>query len=216
MPSITRTRTADSQDARRPAIEERLLEATETLLADGTPYTRLSVGKLCREAGIARSTFYVYFRDKGDLVAHLAERMVGQLSAAASAWWEPGSDREDLLAATRRLVMLYREHTALFAALTETAAYDADLRALQEEIVRRHASPLRELIEHGRREGAGVRDVPATETVSALAWMLQGSCYHLAPDAPDAEVDRLAEALTSIIWHALYPDPAPSVPRSSP
>ncbi len=128
---------------RRPAMEAKLLEATERLLSDGTAYTELSIQQLCSEAGIARSTFYVYFRDKADLVARLAEEMVGQLSEAASTWWQPGASREELLASTRRVIEIYAAHSALFAALTETAAYDADMRAMQVAIVERNAAAAR-------------------------------------------------------------------------
>lgn len=205
MGSITRRRDATAPDSRRKAIEGRLLAATERLLSDGTPYTELSIQQLCSEAGIARSTFYVYYRDKSDLVARLAEEMVGQLSAAASKWWQPGAGRKEVLAATRRVIEIYAEHGSLFAALTETAAYDAEMRAMQVELVERHARPMEELIEHGIASGS-VRDLHTRETVSALSWMLQGSCYHLARGASADEVGRLAEAITAIIWHALYPD----------
>ncbi len=209
MGSITRKPRATAAEQRRPAIEAKLLEATKRLLSDGTPYTELSIQQLCSEAGIARSTFYVYFRDKPDLVARLAEEMVGQLAGAASAWWEPGSERADVLAATRRLIGLYREHASLLAALTETAAYDVELREVQVEIVERYARPLAQLIEHGHHDGE-VRDVHPRETVSSLAWMVQGSLYHLGREADDAELDRLAETLTAIIWHALFPDGEPA------
>ncbi len=207
MGSVTRRPRATAAEQRRPAIEAKLLEATERLLSDGTPYTELSIQQLCSEAGIARSTFYVYFRDKADLVARLAEEMVGQLSEAASAWWQPGATRDELLTATRRVIEAYVAHSALFAALTETAAYDAEMRAMQVEIVERNAHPLAELIARGKRDGS-VRDVHTEETVSALAWMLQGSCYNLALGAGEAQIDRLAEALTGIIWHSIYPDTA--------
>lgn len=191
---------------RRPAIEARLLTATEELLSDGTAYTELSVHQLCSQAGIARSTFYVYFRDKSDLVARLAERRVSRLTRAASKWWQPGASREDVLAATRELIAIYAENGGLFAALTETAAYDEEMRRMQVKLIERHARPLEELIERGKEAGT-VRDIEARETVAALSWMLQGSCYHLARGASEAEIDRLAEATTAIIWHALYPDP---------
>lgn len=211
MGSITRRSRATPTEHRRPAIEAKLLEATEQLLSDGTAYTELSIQQLCSEAGIARSTFYVYFQDKADLVVRLAEEMVGQLARAASAWWEPGSSREDVLAATRDLIEVYREHGALLAALTETAAYDPQLRVVQVEMVERYARPLAQLIEHGRETGE-VRDVHPRETVNSLAWMLQGSLYHLARDAGDHEVERLAQALTEIVWHALFPDRAEVAP----
>jgi AcrR family transcriptional regulator len=206
MGSVTRKPRATAAEQRRPAIEAKLLEATERLLSDGTPYTELSIQQLCSEAGIARSTFYVYFRDKADLVARLAEEMVGQLGDAASKWWQPDASRTELLAATRHVIEIYRAHGALFAALTETAGYDAEMRRMQVALVERNARPLGEMIAAGKRNGS-VRDVHTGETVAALSWMLQGSCYHLALGADEDELNRLAETLTAIIWHSIYPDP---------
>jgi hypothetical protein len=77
---------------------------------------------------------------------------------------------------------------------------------MQVELIERHGRPLEELIERGKETGT-VRDIEAHETVAALSWMLQGSCYHLARGASEVEIDRLAEATTAISWHALYPDP---------
>lgn len=205
MASITRKARASSAEERRPAIEAKLLEATEGLLSDGTPYTELSIQQLCSEAGIARSTFYVYFRDKSDLVARLAEEMVGQLTEIGSTWWHPGAERSEVLAATQELIQTYARHAALFAALTETAAYDPEMRALQVEMVERHSRPLEDMIERGKQDGS-IRDVHTHETVAALSWMIQGSCYHLARGADEAQIERLGEAITGIIWHAINPD----------
>lgn len=205
MASITRRQRAQPTESRRPAIEAKLLEATERLLADGTLYTELSIQQLCSEAGIARSTFYVYFRDKGDLVGRLADEMIGQLARAASAWWKPGADRAEVLSATTELIRIYQQHGALLAALIETAAYDPELRAMQKEMVERYAKPLEKLIAHEHDEGS-VRNLHPRETVSSLAWMVQGACYHLGREAGEQEIERLAEALTAIVWHALFPD----------
>ena len=201
MPSITRKAPPPS---RRAGAELRLVEATERLLAEGTSYIALSVEQLCSEAGVARSTFYVHFRDKGDLVTRVAARMLDQLSDAAAAWWVPGADRAELLAATRELIDVYARHRAVFAALTETAAYDAELRAVQEGMVDAHAEPLARLIDAGRKRGE-VRDLHTRETVVALVGMVQGACARLAGGG-EAELDRLAETITAIAWHALYPD----------
>ena len=209
MPSVTRS----EREPRRAGAEVRLVEATGRLLAQGTPYIALSVEQLCSEAGVARSTFYVHFRDKGELVTRVAERMLVQLSAAAEAWWSPDTSRPELLAATRRLVDVYARHRAVFMALTETAAYDGELRSLQEAMIDRHAEPLTRLIEEGKRNGA-VRDLQARETVVALVGMVQGACSRLAGDDED-ELDRLAEAITAIAWHALYPDSRTETPLSS-
>lgn len=201
VPSVTRRR---KDSPRRGPAPARLIEATERLLADGTPYIGLSVEQLCSEAGVARSTFYVHFRDKGELVIRVAERMIGQLSEAAAAWWLPGSDRAELLAATRRLVDVYASHRAVLIALAETAVYDPELRAIQEAMVDRQAEPLARLIEEGKRVGA-VRNLPTRETVVALVGMVQLACERLAGGG-EAARERLAEAITAIAWHALFPD----------
>lgn len=185
--------------------QARLLEASERLLAAGIPFIELSVEQLCSEAGVARSSFYVHFRDKADLIARLTETLMDELSEAASAWWRPGASRAEVLSATRRLVGVYAKHGALFAALTETAAFDAELRAIQQASLERHTRPLAELIEAGQSSGL-VRDLPTIETVTALALMVEGSCFRMARGADAAALDRLAEALTSIVWHALYRD----------
>jgi len=203
VPSVTRRTPAP---ARRGSASERLIGATERLLDSGTPYIGLSVEQLCSEAGVARSTFYVHFRDKGELVIRVAERMLAQLSDAAEAWWAPGSDRGELLAATRRLVDVYARHRGVMVALSETAVYDPELRAVQEAMIDRRAEPLARLIEAGKADGS-VRDLHTRETVIALIGMVEVACERLASGDED-ELDRLAEAITSIAWHALYPDAA--------
>jgi AcrR family transcriptional regulator len=205
MGSITRRPRRAEPGTRGGGVEAKILAATGRLLAGGTPFIELSVEQICSEAGVARSSFYMHFRDKADLVIRLTDSLLDRIAEAARAWWEPGTTREQAGAATRRLVGLYAEHGELFAALTETAAYDAGLRTVQEAMLDRHASPLADVIEAGKRDGH-VRDVPTAETVTALAWMVQGACFRMARDDDEAALDRLAEALTSIIWHSLYRD----------
>ncbi len=200
MPSVTRR---SPSSTRRAGAELRLIEATERLLAEGTSYIGLSVEQLCSEAGVARSTFYVHFRDKGDLVTRVAERMLDQLSEAAGAWWVPGADRSELLDATRQLVGVYARHRAVFAALTETAAYDGELRAVQEAMVDAHAEPLARFIDAGRERGE-VRDLHARDRRRPRRHG-PGACARLAGDDAD-ELDRVAETITAITWHSLYPD----------
>jgi AcrR family transcriptional regulator len=204
--SITR-RPRGASTVREGGVEAKLIAATGRLLSGGTPFIELSVEQLCSEAGVARSSFYMHFRDKADLVIRLTESLLEEIAAAARTWWEPGASRAEAAAATRRLVGTYAEHGELFAALTETAAYDAGLRAVQQAMVDRQATPLAELIEAGK-SGGGVREIPTAETVTALAWMVQGACFRMARGADGPALDRLAEALTSIIWHSLYPDAA--------
>src|SRR5436189_5393598 len=105
MASVTRRPHSD-RAARRGEIGRRLLVAVETLLADGESFTEVSVERLVAEAQISRSTFYVYFEDKGDLLQALTEDVMTKVIDAARAWWElpPEADRADVEVAMRGLV----------------------------------------------------------------------------------------------------------------
>jgi hypothetical protein len=133
--------------------------------------------------------------------------MIEQLAEAARAWWSPGgTSRDELLVATRRLVDVTAEHRQVMLALSETAAYDPGIRAIQESMLDGHAAPLAELIDAGKRDGT-VRDIHTRETVVAIVGMVQVACERLG-GGDEEELQRLAEAITSIAWHALYFDGA--------
>src|SRR5436190_15346342 len=129
MASVTR-RTHNARAARREELGRRLLVAVETLLADGESFTEVSVERLVTEAQISRSTFYVYFEDKGDLLQALTADVMTEVIDAARAWWElpPGADRGDVEAAMRGIVATYRGHMTLMVAVVDAATYDARVR----------------------------------------------------------------------------------------
>ena len=87
MGSVTRKAGID-RGRRREEVEAKLLAAVERLLESGESYTEISVERLAREAGVARSTFYVYFNDKGHLLQKLTEDVIADFLVAASGWWD--------------------------------------------------------------------------------------------------------------------------------
>src|SRR5207244_13625259 len=82
------TRPASVHRERRAELDQRVLEATESLLRDGAGFTELGVERIAGAAGIARSTFYVHFVDKADLLIRLATRATDELFAASDEWWD--------------------------------------------------------------------------------------------------------------------------------
>jgi AcrR family transcriptional regulator len=53
---------------RRDQVRARILEIVERRLREGEAFSEISVGRIVAEAGISRTTFYVYFEDKTDLL----------------------------------------------------------------------------------------------------------------------------------------------------
>lgn len=205
MPSVTRKRQS-SRAERRDEIRHRLLEAVERLLEAGESFTEISVERMVAEAGLARSTFYLYFRDKGDLLVAWFGEITGELEGAARGWWHlgPRATREDLRAALETIVTAYRPHTHLMAAVYDAAAYDSEVRGLVTSMMKRNIAGLRKHIRAGQEAGSVDPALLADQTAAWLTWMAERGLHQLVRTASDAELDRLVEAYTGIIWNTLY------------
>ena len=64
-----------------------MLAATEGLLAGGSSLRRPHVEASPRGAGISRTAFYFYFRDKRELLMRLTEDVTELLYAEADIWF---------------------------------------------------------------------------------------------------------------------------------
>ena len=206
MASVTR-RSHSDRAARRGEIGRRLLVAVEKLLADGESFTEVSVERLVTEAGISRSTFYVYFEDKGDLLQALTADVMTEVIDAARGWWElpPEAERADVEAAMRGFVAAYCGNMTLMAAVVEASSYDARVRERFGELIQLARGEVASHIAEGQRRGFVRRDVDAEPVAGWLTWMAERGLYQLVRFADDeATVERLTRALSAIVWNTLY------------
>lgn len=209
MPSVTRKPQAKRQQ-RREQIERDLLAATERLVNEGASFTELSVDRLAGEAGISRASFYIYFEDKGHLLRRLAGQVFGDLAAGASRWWSVAARRDpaDVRAAMTAVVSQYRRHQPLLVALSEMAGYDPQVSATYRELLTEIAGQVIRVIEEGQAAGTIRPELPPETTATSLTWMVERSCQQNLPGRPPEYDAELAEALTQIVWAALYLTPA--------
>jgi len=200
MPSVTR-RTRPRREQRRAAMERSLLAATERLMAAGLAFTEISVDRLATEAGISRATFYVYFSDKGHLLRLLARHVLADLGAST----EPSGERDAaaVLGTIRRIIAVFRAHQRLLTAVVETAGYDAGVAAEYRDIHATIAARFRATIERDQAAGL-IRPLPAVETAAALTWMVERTCHQTLGEASPEADERLARALSELVWGGLY------------
>jgi len=195
MPSVTR-KTQASRAERRDLIKARLLAAVESLLAEGENFTELSVERLVSLAGVSRSTFYVYFEDKGELIRAWLAEIISELDVAAEAWWSLGAGGgpnstvswDDLRAALNRVVTVYRPHTTLMAAAFDAAAYDPGVREQVDTMMQRNIAGLRKHIRAGQAAGYVDERLLPGQTAAWLQWMAERGLHRLIRDATDDEL----------------------------
>ena len=104
------------QTAKRAQIQAAVLAATEELLEEGVTFAELNIERIARRAGISRTAFYFYFRDKRELLMRLTEDVTELLYEQAEQWYSgerrPGEEVRGALASVARL---YDAHFAAAA-----------------------------------------------------------------------------------------------------
>jgi AcrR family transcriptional regulator len=174
--------------AKRAQVQADVLRATEALLASGSSYADLNVEKIATAAGISRTAFYFYFRDKRDLLMRLAGDVTELLYAQADIWFSGDGDPEhEIREALTRIAALYREHGVLIRAIVEVSTYEEDIATFWRGLLQRFVDATARRIEaEGRMD-----DGAARATAFALTWMVERTFYQqLVQESPvpDAEL----------------------------
>jgi TetR/AcrR family transcriptional regulator, ethionamide resistance regulator len=202
MASVTRRSGAGGSD-RRSAMEENLQRAMERLLEKGSSFTQVSVEQLATEAGISRATFYLHFRDKGELVARLMTRVTAELSSAARLVSLETVTREELRKTVRAVVRAYSRHYAVMAAIVETSAYDAQVDALFQQMMEQLVEVNRRALLRLKRAGRLSAEV-SPQLADVITWAFERSCHQLIRKRKPAQVNAVIDALTHMIWSSVY------------
>jgi AcrR family transcriptional regulator len=187
---VTHVTSLGRQSEKRAAIEASVLRATEELLEEGASFAELGIERIATRAGISRTAFYFYFRDKRELLVRLTEEVNAELIEAASTWW---SGESDLRTALRAIAELYREHGALLRAVVEVSTYDEEVGTFWRALVGRFAEPTRVRI-----EAEGGEPSLAGATAFALVWMVERSFYQQLVQHEPVDTDELVDAMATI------------------
>lgn len=197
-------RKAPSGRTRRDAVHDDVLDAVERLLTAGERFTALGVQRICDEAGVAKSAFYVNFAGKSDLLLRLVESATESLFAASNAWLGGSGEVgfEELVATERNSIRVWREHAPLISAYFEVAAYDAEVAGFWEQRIEVMIGTLARRFE---REGAGRRVDPRTAAEVIVRGSERTTASHVAT-RPASEDDRLARQVAEVLWRVLMDD----------
>jgi AcrR family transcriptional regulator len=188
---------------RREATQGDLLEATKRLLQAGAPLASLSVEKIVAEAGVVRTTFYLHFRDKYDLIERLAAEQVAWIEqTGAEAIADPELSRETVIRTVGEIVSRWAQNHAVLSAIIELAEYDTRMRDTWRSAMHEVAGVAAQLF---RSYWAKADLAPPNPDMVAevLTWMIERSCHQIAGDP--AVRDQVTTALAEVIWRVLHP-----------
>jgi AcrR family transcriptional regulator len=188
--------------AKRAQVQAAVLEATEELLAGGASYAELNVERIATAAGISRTAFYFYFRDKRDLLMRLAGDVTELLYAQADIWFSgEGDDPErEIREALTRISELYRVHGVLIRAIVEVSTYEEDIATFWRGLLQRFVDATARRIEaEGHLPAAA-----AVPTAFSLTWMVERTFYQQLVQEQPMPQDALIDAITGIYHGTVY------------
>jgi AcrR family transcriptional regulator len=191
---------------RRDDMRRRLLQAVQRLTAGEESYADISIERLATEAGLSRATFYTYFEGKADLLGAWFAETLEELHQAFGPWLERGSSLEELRKTIERVVMTFREHATLIAAINDEAMQDFTLREQWGNAIQSAIDGMQTHIELGQKEGWIDPELLPAETAAWLVWLLERGLNQVIVPSVEDRLAALVETLATMSWQILYAD----------
>ena len=176
--------------------------------------TDVSMEEIATEAGVARSTVYVYFANRDELLRACLERMHTQLLDGLAAAWEEGAEPEDRLRTLFEGVFELIDDSPAFFRLAVTTE---DAVAVTADAVQRGASSstpglamiglniarlIQDLYEEGVAAGR-FRPLDPTVATALIGQMLFGAMSIRAGDPAPGPRDEAAAVVCDFVLHGL-------------
>jgi AcrR family transcriptional regulator len=156
---------------RSPAeAEKEILDSAERFLR-ARPLRELTIDEVMAGTGLSRPAFYVYFRDRHDLVLRLIQGIGAELFEMADRWLKGSGDpRDDARAAVEGIVAVYARHGPVLRAIADAAGGDPGVEAAYRGLIERFIDATAAHIRAETRAGR-VTGLNARRTAAALVWM---------------------------------------------
>ena len=196
---------------RHERTRQELIEAALNQSAAGS-FKDLTVEGVTREAGVARSAFYVYFGDKEELLLGALEDLIASHQNRLGRCWQQGDDpRRDIERGIYGMARIYAGNSALLALAGEAATYDEEVRELWSTVLETTTEGTREEIERLQKAGSVNESLDPEALAEGLVLMTERSFQvHLAQGEDDP--NEVASSLTRVWWATLFGPPLPSSP----
>jgi AcrR family transcriptional regulator len=179
-----------------------ILDAARALLAE-RPSREVTVAAIMERTTLSRKSFYVYFRDRGDLFAGLVEPLRAEADETLARWRESTDIVAAGRAALRSAALLYARHGTILNALASAAGSDEEAARVWRGVVGSVVDVAEQKIAEATAAGESNGLDPAR---SARALVTMNVHYFLEELVrnPGGDVDAAVATLTRIWERAIY------------
>lgn len=185
------------------AAQREIIDAAEGLLRE-RPFRELTVDEVMRRTGLSRPSFYVYFKDRHELVLRVVEHLQSEILSVANRWYESlGGGPAVLRQSLEGVVSVYGSHGLVLRALSDAAADDREVEEAYDAFVQSFVNVTAKHIEAEVAAGH-MAPIDPGEAAKALVWMSERYLYHSFGPVRRVPAGRVTETLASLWTRALY------------
>jgi AcrR family transcriptional regulator len=199
------SRRDEPTSAKRAQVERDVVCAADDLLRSGHRWNDLSVERLATAAGISRTAFYFYFRDKREVLMCLIAEVYDEVRDA-SIWLSSDADARELVHDTLlRVRDVFGAHGSLLQAIVELAAVDEAVDEFFRELSDGFADRAAERAESLRERGLANPILPTREATGALMAMSEKTFYEWQARGVEVTDDHV-RVLSEVWIRTIYGD----------
>ncbi len=185
------------------AAQREIIEAAERLLKE-RPFRELTVDEVMRRTGLSRPSFYVYFKDRHELVLRIVEHVQGEILKSANRWYESvGGGPNVLREALSGTVSVYAAHAPVMRALADAAVDDPRVEQAYNALIDGFVDITARHVEQEVEQGL-IPPIDAREASKALIWMTERYLYHSFSPTHRIPAGRVHETLAALWIRSLY------------
>lgn len=192
-----------------PATRALIMEAGVRVL-DRTNFFDIGVDEIVQEAGLARGTFYIYFRDKYDLLAALARRVNQELFEQSHVHLEgPTAPYDRIRLSLRRVISFWEQHANFVRAIQQMSLSKPEFLELDQQLRMSFVHQIQRDIERNIAEGHAPA-IDARVAAKALAAMMDKFCLAWfaldEPPYPGAKdhIEDVTDNLAQLWYRGVY------------
>jgi len=195
---------AASKRRRRSPEEARgeILGAATELLRE-LPAHEVTVIAIMARTTLSRKSFYVYFRDRADLLASLVAPLRVEADASLKRWSEATDSVPAGRAALHSAALLYREHGVILRALAEASQRDPEATRVWREVIEPVVTVATQTIANATAAGES-RGLDPEPTARALVSMNVHYMLDELVGNPAADVEATVATIVSIWERTIY------------
>jgi len=175
--------------------------ATEVFFEKG--FSEAKVDDITGCAGLSHGTFYIYFKNKKDVLYELVKETFDLLYEATEEPWKREHSYESLRESIHGFFVMYQSHWKVIRTWKEVAMQDPEFMKMWEKLVNKITYRIQQNIESSLRRGL-CQLIDPVVAARALSGMIDHYANNSLLKGETIDVDLVSRTLAHIWYYGIY------------